>query len=119
MLAFSSVSMTPWATCEGRVPSRRTTPQPRCRVPGSIPSTIMLARDLTSSMPRGGENLAGVEQTLGIEDALDAHLQIDERVGLLKREIGSLEDADAVLTRERAAHRDHVAKELLDAALDL
>src|SRR5882672_10068875 len=100
MLAFSSVSMTPWATCEGRVPSRRTTPQPRCRVPGSMPSTIMRALCLASAMPRSGEDLARVEQTLGIENALDAELKIDERVGLLEREIGSLEDTDAVLAGE-------------------
>src|SRR5207245_218692 len=94
-------------------------PQPRCRVPGSMPSTIMRALCLARSMPRSGEDLAGVEQTFRIEDALDAHLQIDERVGLLEREIRSLEDTDSVLAGERPAHGDHVAKELLDTAFYL
>src|SRR5262245_51956721 len=110
MVAFSSVSMTPWATCEGRVPSRRTTPQPRCRVPGSTPRTIMGAPASARPMPRSGEDLARVEQPLGVEHALDAHLEIDERVRLLERQVRGLEDADAVLAGERAAHRHDVAE---------
>ena len=39
--ASVSVSMTPWATCRRRSPSFTTTPQPKCRVPGSIPRTRM------------------------------------------------------------------------------
>ena len=33
--------MIPWPTCVKRLPRRATTPQPRLRVPGSIPKAIM------------------------------------------------------------------------------
>src|SRR6476619_756025 len=107
MLSSTSVSMTPCATCEGRVPSRRTTPQPKCRVPGSMPITIMSAR----AVPCVGKDFARVQQPLGIERVLQPELQVDELAGLLEVQIGHFHDADAVLAGERAAHRDHVAKQ--------
>src|SRR5882757_4267905 len=104
MVAETSVSMTPWATCVGLVPSRRTTPQPRCRVPGSIPRTIMFASDSTRPVSCHGEDLAGVQETLRVEHRLQAFLQIDESVGLLERKVRGFREADAMFARERSPH---------------
>src|SRR6266540_1291139 len=134
MVAVTSVSMTPCATCEGRVPSRRTTPHPRWRVPGSTPSTIialvvaLLRKNtqitsggvaLTRAVALCGEDFAGIQEPLRVERALQAQLQIDELRRLLERQVGSLQNADAMLAREGAPHGDDIAKKLLDGAFDL
>src|SRR5258706_11674029 len=119
MVAVVSVSITPWATCVGRVPSRRTRPHPRCRVPGSIPRTITGAPSSARAVPECRKDLAGVQEALGIERGLQPLLKVDERVGLLEREVRRLGETDAVLARQRAAHRHHAAKKLLDRSFDL
>ena len=114
MLAVVSVSMTPWATCEGRVPSRRMTPHPRWRVPGSTPSHDHVS---TRRCPVAGKILPGLRSPFGIERAFQAQLQRDELGRLLEVQVGRLHDPDAVLAGERAAHGHHVAKQLFDAPL--
>src|SRR5689334_8649368 len=79
-----------------------------------MPSTIMSAR----AVPGGGEDLAGVQEPLGIEGVFQTKLEIDQLGGLLEVQIRRLHDADAVLAGKRAAHGDDVAKQLLDALLD-
>ena len=64
----------------------------------------------TRAVPTRGENLAGVQQILRIEHALQVALQRDQIRPLFERQIRSLEHANAVLPAERAAQLDHIVK---------
>src|SRR5207253_3141441 len=57
--------------------------------------------------------LAGVEQALGVEDALDLLLKHRASAAQLRGEMRQLEDAHAVLARDGAADRDRPGRELV------
>src|ERR1700733_4228515 len=64
------------------------------------------------------EDLAGVEELLRIEDALQVALQVDEIARLLERQVGGLRDADAVLAAQRAAEVEGRPHQELDRPID-